>query len=239
MANEALLGRGLLDEFQTSTRALMDPAKIAEMGPERARAAYQMRKRQLPPSLQRFIGSDPDFAALDVPPEARVAELTKELASITNPDDPRLTAEGLRRRAPALRVDTERVTGGATTPGFGGFPLVTDVETEPTEAFTALQQLAEQQRTGLLAKEPTKSRTRIGPGGVQENVMFRDRDVPPGQELAEATERTTEQEGARQAGIFSAQTPAVVAREGATAQAREDVTNNPANQKARARGTGL
>jgi len=152
------------------------------------------------------------------PARRRLAPVGQEIASATSPTAVP-TELGLRRRFLERGVQPEQVTGAETSPGFGGFPMVTgDITSEQHPDFERLLAEANEKRSALTRAQDRKPVTRIVNGQQVTEYKTNEELGDLGQVR---TERTPEEEGTRQATVTSA-----------TEQARTDVQNNPKNVKA-------
>lgn len=206
--------RGLLTNFTGQVDKLTDPAYVEKHGADTVSKQYAALKRRLPKELQGMAGEDPDFSILDSTPEDRMANLTKEVSGITNPDDPTLTPAGLKLRAPSFRVPTEE-RAPVMFGGLGG-GSVSDMSFGENPDITALAKLAETQKQGLLAKE-AKNAVPDFSSGTQQQSYVSNRNMPAGPVQAE---RTPGQEAERQGQVTTA-----------TQQATQRVINDPMNIK--------
>lgn len=206
--------RGLLSNFTNETDKLSDPEYVGKRGADAVSKQYGSMRRRLPPELQKLVGPEPDFAGLDTTPDERMAQLTKEVSGITNPDDPTLSAEGLKRRAPAFRVPTEE-RAPVFFGGLGG-GSVSDASFGENPDITALTKMAETQKQGLLAKEP-RNPVKDFSTGTEQDTYVSNRNMPTTPMQAE---RTPGQEATRQGQITEA-----------TQQATQKVINDPLNIK--------
>ena len=206
--NNLLIQRQLLDDFNTGVKTL-DSADVRARGPQAVRADYEGFKRRLPAGLHPIIGEDPDFQSMDSKPEERLAGLLKEFSGASSADDPRLAPGGLRRLAPAHRVDPTVDVPNLMT---GLTPSGQEVD-DP--AFVEVEKLAQNMREGLLAKEGFTPVPDFS-SGTRRDTFVPNRQL--GQQGPVQAERTPGQEASRQGEIT-----------GATEQARVDVQNNPKN----------
>lgn len=210
--NQAIAARDLFQQVGSQVNQL-GPEQVRKFGPEAVSSQYAGLKRRLPGPMQGMLGDAPDFASMDQPYDEKMAALTHELSGVTNADDPTLTAAGLRKRAPGFGVKPDLEIPNLLPGGMGG-PSGQTVE-DP--AFTELEKLAENQRTGLLAKEQRTPVTDFSSGtGVTSFKTNREL----GSQGSISSERTPQQEGQRQADVTRA-----------TEQARADVANDPRNIK--------
>lgn len=207
---QSILDRQLLTGFQDDAKDLTNPENVQKFGPDVAKARYEWLKRRLPGRMQSLVGNTPDFTTLDKPYDQRLADLTKEISGITNPDDLSLSPEGLKKRAPSFRVPVqERIPGGLGSSAASDMPF-------DNPDIQALISMAEKQRTGLLEKEPRTPVTDFSSGTGKQN-FYTSRELGG---VSAQSERTAEQEASRQGGITQA-----------TTQATQDVMQDPRNIK--------
>jgi len=190
---ETQLAGQMLDDVRTEL-AKLDPTFVRTHGPEAANAQYETAISRVPATLRPLVGQRPDFRALDTPYDQRLGALTQEIAGITNPDDVRLTREGLRKRAPGLRVSPD-IAIPNLLPGSGGTDSGMRVE---DERFTELVRGVEGQRTGLLAREERTGIPFIDESGTGRTAYRSNRELgASGAPSSFQAERTALQEGQR------------------------------------------
>lgn len=216
---QATLTGQMLNDVRTEL-AKLDPTFVRTYGPQAAEAQYETAISRVPAPMRPLLGQRPDFRVLDTPYPERLGALTQEISGITNPDDLRLTREGIRKRAPGFRVTPDLAIPNLL-PGSGGGDSGARVE-DPN--FAALVKAAEGQRAGLLSAEGFEPIEDYS-SGVKTVRRVPTRDAIG---ITSQGERTTEQQAERDGAIRTA-----------AEQASLDVQNDPANQAATARGAAL
>lgn len=203
----------LLNDFDTSARAISTPEHVGKVGADVAQQEYANLKRRLPKGVEGLIGQDPNFASLDTTVGEREGGLLKDLGGITSPDDPRLTPGGATRMAEGARVPT-----AVSFPMLGSSPN-SDMS-NPDPEFEKILEMVKGQKEGMLAKEPTEEQ-KNPLTGQSTFTTARQRNVPG---FTTKTGLTAEEQASADA---------------KKKQAELDVTNNPTNQAGTARGAGL
>lgn len=200
-----------LSSFNTDVNQMLSPENVARAGPGPVQSQYGARRKMLSQAAQKRLGAEPDFASLEAPVEVRLTPARKRIAEASTPEGVPSESE-LKMLLEEARIppEVEWAMGGLEIPG-----LSNKVTTKP---FVDLSTEAKRKRSDLEAAAPRVRVEGIGPQGQGTATYKTNRELANVGEVQ--TERTPEQEASRQGGIRKA-----------TAQAEQDVLNDPRNVK--------